>query len=78
MLTRLFLSASAASAENASTKYPPNSVVYCSAPLRVAVMIVRPGPESSSTNGPLELAVFTNTTLRDGTLAQQRVELRRP
>ena len=46
---------------SASTKKPPNSVVYCSAPLRVAVTIVRPGPDSASRNGPLELAVLTKT-----------------
>ena len=58
---RLFLSASAASEVSASTKWPPNSVSYVSAPLRVAVTIVRPGPDSSATNGPLALVVLTKT-----------------
>ena len=38
----------------------------CSAPLRVAVMMVRPWA-GASTNGPLELDVLTKTTLRAGT-----------
>jgi hypothetical protein len=37
-------------------------VANCSAPLRVAVTIVRPCADISATNGPLELVVFTNTT----------------
>ena len=69
---RLFLSASAASEVSASTKKPPKSVVKCSAPLRVAVTIVRPGADSSSTNGPLALDVLTNTTCLVGSLLQQR------
>ena len=37
----------------------------------------RPGPDSASTNGPLALAVFTNTTRFDFSLRQQRLEVLR-
>ena len=55
---------SAPSAAKASTKWRPKRVRLRSRPLRVAVMMVRLGPESASTKGPDALAVLTKVTRR--------------
>ena len=58
------VSKSAAGSVSTAAKCEPKRVRLCSLPLRVAVMIMRPGAESFAMNGALEEPELTITTGR--------------